>query len=101
MHEGTGQIERDIARLEELEDGTLAAIRIDGVITDVQLLKNRSTKIFAIVPSNVRTSLIEANAVKQGFRVEALGVPISRKELQDIVKQLVPIAKAKLANAPR
>ncbi|KAF2276154.1 uncharacterized protein EI97DRAFT_398853, partial [Westerdykella ornata] len=92
LDEAGGQIRRDIERLDELGDGTLAQIRIGSNVHPVKLSATK-TKFFGIVPKGVRISLLEKEVRAEGFLFEAIAVPVHTKELQKIAEEMVQLAE--------
>jgi hypothetical protein len=99
VDEAGGQIRRDIERLDEFEDGTLATIRIGGNVHPVRLSATK-TKFFGIVPKGVRTSLLEKEVKAEGFLFEAIAVPVHTKDLQKTAQDLLPLAEKLVPKAP-
>ncbi len=98
LSERGGQIRRDIERLSENADGTLAEIRVGTDLISVRMSPNR-TKFFGVLPRDVPTSLIERELREGGFTFEIIGVDINQRDLRSIADRLRPLAE-QLAETP-
>jgi len=86
-----GQVRREIERLSENADGTLAQIRIGPDLLPVSLSPTR-TKFFGVLPRDVNRSIIERELREAGFNFEIVGVNISQRDLRTIASEMVPLA---------
>jgi hypothetical protein len=98
LSERGGQVRRDIERLSENADGTLAELRIGADLIPVRLSPIR-TKFFGVLPGDVRTTLLERELRAAGFTFEIVGVDIKQKDLKSIAEGLKPLAE-QMAGAP-
>lgn len=98
LSERGGQVRRDIERLSQNADGTLAQIRLGSDLIPVRLSPTR-TKFFGVLPRDVNRSLIERELTEAGFSFEIIGVDISQRDLQSIASDMVPLATT-MAGAP-
>lgn len=98
LSERGGQVRRDIERLSENADGTLAQVRIGSDILPVRLSPTR-TKFFGVLPRDVNRSLIERELREGGFNFEIIGADMSQRELRTIAAEMAPLAR-RLASAP-
>ncbi len=98
LSERGGQVHRDIERLSENADGTLAQIRLGSDLIPVRLSPTR-TKFFGVLPRDVNRSLIEPKSREAGFNFEIVGVDISQRDLRSIAGEMVPLATT-MAGAP-
>ena len=83
LSERGGQVRRDIERLSENADGTLAQIRLGSDLIPVRLSPTR-TKFFGVLPRDVNRSLIERELREGGFSFEIIGANISQRDLRSI-----------------
>ncbi|PZV19512.1 MAG: hypothetical protein DCF20_00405 [Pseudanabaena sp.] len=98
LSEKGGQIQRDIERLSENADGTLARIRIGATTLPVRFSPTRA-KFFGVLPRDVNRSIIENELREAKFNFEIIGVDISQRNLKDIADGMLPLATT-IANAP-
>lgn len=98
LSERGGQIRRDIERLTENADGTLAQIRVGASLLPVRLSPTR-TKFFGILPKDVNRSIIERELRASGFNFEIVGVDITQRNLRDAASEMVSLATT-MATAP-
>ncbi|HEV8577822.1 MAG TPA: pre-toxin TG domain-containing protein [Thermoanaerobaculia bacterium] len=98
LSERGGQIRRDIERLSENHDGTLAQIRVGADLVPVRISQTR-TKLFGVLPRDVNRALIERELRDCGYSFEILGADISQRELRDLSAEMVPQA-TKMAASP-
>ncbi|PGH29273.1 hypothetical protein GX50_07988 [[Emmonsia] crescens] len=95
----TGQLQRDLERLSRNAGKPLTKIYIGEVETAVRISPS-NTKFFGIFPKGIRTGLVDIEAKAAGFKFEAFAVPMHRKELEAVAKELVPHAKQMVTKAP-
>ena len=87
-----GQVRRDIERLSQNADNTLAQIRVGADLMPARLSPTR-TKFFGVLPRDVSPSLIERELRDGGFSFEILGVDMKQRDLKSIAEKLKPIAE--------
>jgi len=93
-----GQVRRDIERLAENANGTLAELRIGSDLIRVRLSPTR-TKFFGVLPRDVNRSVIERELREARFSFEIVGVDISQRDLRSAAGEMVPLA-TNIAAAP-
>lgn len=98
LSERGGQIRRDIERLDQNVDGSLATIHVGGVASPVRISPTR-TKFFGILPRDVRRTLIESDLRAERFNFEIIGVDINQRDLREAADRMVSLATT-LANNP-
>ncbi|WP_347888550.1 pre-toxin TG domain-containing protein [Nitrosomonas europaea] len=98
LSERGGQVRRDIERLSENADGTLAQIRLGSDLIPVRLSPTR-TKFLGVLPRDVNRSLIERELREGGFSFEIIGADISQRDLRSMASEMVPLATT-MAGAP-
>ena len=91
LSERGGQVRRDIERLSENADGTLAQVRLGSDVLRVRFSPTR-TKFIGVLPRDVNRSLIENELRQGGFSFEILGADISQRDLRSIAGEMVPLA---------
>ena len=97
VFERGGQVRRDIERLSENADGTLAQLRIGTDLIPVRLSPTR-TKFFGVLPRDVNRSLIERELLDGGFIFEIIGADINQRKLSSIAERLRPLAEQAARN---
>lgn len=83
-----GQARRSIERLfESDEHGMLSSVYVGDVLTPIRISPTK-TKIFGVVPKGTDLPLLEQQCKALGFNFEALGMDITKNELNSFVDSI-------------
>jgi len=98
ISERGGQVRRDIERLHENADGTLARIWVGANSMPVRATPAQ-TKFFGVLPRDVNPALMEGELRASNFRFEMIGVDMTQRNLRDAAADMVNLART-IADAP-
>lgn len=89
LTEKGGQVLRDIERLSENENGALARLIIGTEETQVRISPTQ-TKIFGVLPKNIKPGNMERDLQQARYKFEVLGMNVTDKELVELTQILRP-----------
>jgi hypothetical protein len=92
LSEEGGQVRRDIERLVQNADGTPAHVWIGEDLLPVKV-SPKHTKVFGVLPRDIRPGNMEEQLKGLGYNFEVLGMNVTQKELVDLstgLKTYVP-----------
>lgn len=82
LSEKGGQVRRDMERLHD------STIKIAGVETEI-IVTPQKTKIFGVVPKDVRVGTMEQELKSLGYKFEVLGIDVTQSDLQKLAKEIL------------
>ena len=87
LSEQGGQVRRDIERLDINEDGSVAVIQVGEDFLPVRI-SPKQTKVFGVLPKDVKPGNMEQQLQGLGYNFEVLGMNVTQKELVDLSSAL-------------